>query len=365
MGGGVGGDVVVAAAEILHECMTSGQDPVLSGGVSGRASAAAELSATRDRLRSGCSRTAQPCAALRESGWFQPPQVDHAVDGAREFIAQPGAQDAVDVVAGACGHLDPEMLTVDLALEVRGVLADLQAGTGLEEFPGHDQLGAGFQQLGECLVPAGPVGAENLCHQAIFVYDTTGAVMPPDPEMIQVSDAIWQRPEWRGLVQGAVRPVGVVEILVLSQHRHQVAQIPDQGPIQQLTPTAANPPLHDRIHSRCLNGGPDDPDADRLEHGIERLREAGVPVMQDELRSHPGILQVHEQVPGLLDDPGLDRVLRGAQDPDASGSRTLWASAAAIALAVISATFRGDAPFSRRNLVSWPGPASRMAWGVW
>jgi hypothetical protein len=27
--------------------------------------------------------------------------------------------------------------------------------------------------------------------------------------------------------------------------------------------------------------------------------------------------QVHEQVPGLLDDPGLDRVLRGAQDPDA------------------------------------------------
>ena len=39
--------------------------------------------------------------------------------------------------------------------------------------------------------------------------------------------------------------------------------------------------------------------------------------MQDEIRSCPGILQVHEQVPGLLDDPGLDRVLRGAQDPDA------------------------------------------------
>jgi hypothetical protein len=35
-------------------------------------------------------------------------------------------------------------------------LADLQAGTGLEEFPGHDQLGAGFQKLGECLVPSGP-----------------------------------------------------------------------------------------------------------------------------------------------------------------------------------------------------------------
>jgi len=22
--------------------------------------------------------------------------------------------------------------------------------------------------------------------------------MPPDPEMIQVGDAIWQRPQWRG-----------------------------------------------------------------------------------------------------------------------------------------------------------------------
>jgi hypothetical protein len=31
--------------------------------------------------------------------------------------------------------------------------------------------------------------------------------MPPDPEMIRVGDAIWQRPQWRGLVQGAVRPV--------------------------------------------------------------------------------------------------------------------------------------------------------------
>ena len=52
--------------------------------------------------------------------------------------------------------------------------------------------------------------AENLCHQVIFVDDATGTVMPPDPEMIQIGDAIWQRLQWRGLVQGAVRPVGVI-----------------------------------------------------------------------------------------------------------------------------------------------------------
>ena len=67
------------------------------------------------------------------------------------------------------------------------------------------------------------------------------AVMPPDPEMIQVGDAIWQRPQCRGLVKGAVRPVGIVEVLVLPQHHHQVAEVPDQGLVQQLTPAAANP----------------------------------------------------------------------------------------------------------------------------
>jgi hypothetical protein len=97
--------------------------------------------------------------------------------------------------------------------------------------------------------------------------------------MIQVGDAIWQGPQWRGLVQGAVRPVRVVEVLVLPQHHHHVARVPGQGPVQQLTPAAANSSLRDRIHSRCLNGGADDPDPGRLEHGIERLRKAGVAVM--------------------------------------------------------------------------------------
>src|SRR6266700_68132 len=36
------------------------------------------------------------------------------------------------------------------------------------------------------------VGADNLCHQAIFVDDATYAVVPPNPEMTQVCDASWQ-----------------------------------------------------------------------------------------------------------------------------------------------------------------------------
>src|SRR4051794_15883470 len=54
-------------------------------------------------------------------------------------------------------------------------------------------------------------------------------VTPLDPEMVQVDDAIGQGAQWRGLLQGTVRPVGIVEILVLSQHDHQVPLVPGQG----------------------------------------------------------------------------------------------------------------------------------------
>jgi hypothetical protein len=53
------------------------------------------------------------------------------------------------------------------------------------------------------------VGADNLCHQAIFMNHASSAVAAKDAEVVKVGGAIRQRAEWRGLVQGAVRPVGV------------------------------------------------------------------------------------------------------------------------------------------------------------
>ncbi len=78
-------------------------------------------------------------------------------------------------------------------------------------------------------------------------------VAPLDPELVQVTDAIGQRAQRRGLVQGAVRPVRVVKVLLLAQDGHQVALVPDQGPVQQLTPAAPDPAFHDRVHSRRLS----------------------------------------------------------------------------------------------------------------
>jgi hypothetical protein len=45
----------------------------------------------------------------------------------------------------------------------------------------------------------------------------SGAVAPPDTEVVQVDSAIWDRAKRRGVVQGAVRAVRVVEVLVLAQ----------------------------------------------------------------------------------------------------------------------------------------------------
>jgi hypothetical protein len=62
--------------------------------------------------------------------------------------------------------------------------------------------------------------------------DASGAVAPPDVEVVQAGDATWQRAERRGLVQDAVRPVRLVEVLVLAQDSHQMALVPYQGPVE-------------------------------------------------------------------------------------------------------------------------------------
>jgi hypothetical protein len=165
-----------------------------------------------------------------------------------------------------------------------------------------------------------PVGAENLCHQPILVNRASGAVTPMDPEMVQAGDAIGQRARRRGLVQSAVRPAGVAEVLVLARDGHQVALVPYQGPVRQLTPAAAGPAFHDRIAPRRPGRRADNPGARSLEHRAGWGGEAGVPVVRDELCRCPAVFQVHEQVPGLLPYPRLDQMPGGPGDPDAAGA---------------------------------------------
>src|SRR5690242_13809795 len=119
-----------------------------------------------------------------------------------------------------------------------------------------------FVDRGEDAVPSGPEPQQirrPARERLLWVPETYATrryswITPPARsrrrrrKRVQVSDATWQRTKRRGLVQGAMWPVRVVEVLVLAQDGHQVALVPDQGPVQQLTPAAANPAFHDRVH---------------------------------------------------------------------------------------------------------------------
>ena len=49
---------------------------------------------------------------------------------------------------------------------------------------------------------------------------TADAIAPPDLELLQVGDVVGQRAQRRGLLQGSVWPVGVVEVLNEVRHAH-------------------------------------------------------------------------------------------------------------------------------------------------
>ena len=51
----------------------------------------------------------------------------------------------------------------------------------------------------------------------IFANHASCAVATPDSEVVQIGEAVGQRAQRRGLVQGAVRPVRIVKVLVLAR----------------------------------------------------------------------------------------------------------------------------------------------------
>ena len=62
-----------------------------------------------------------------------------------------------------------------------------------------------------------------------------------------------------------------------------------------------------------------DPDAGSGEDRVEGGGELGVPIAKQELDRLGALVEVHEQVPGLLGDPGVVRMGGHAEDPDAAG----------------------------------------------
>jgi len=67
---------------------------------------------------------------------------------------------------------------------------------------------------------------------------------------------------------------------------------------------------------RLLHRRVDDSDPCELEDRAGRGAEAGVPVVRHQPRPDAGVIEIRQEVPGLLPHPGLDRVLRGSENPD-------------------------------------------------
>ncbi|WP_394365606.1 hypothetical protein, partial [Streptomyces sasae] len=58
----------------------------------------------------------------------------------------------------------------------------------------------------------------------------------------------------------------------------EMAEVPDQGAVQEFAPAGLYPALHDGVHSGCLYAGGDGCQSGVGEQGVEGLRELRVAV---------------------------------------------------------------------------------------
>ena len=94
--------------------------------------------------------------------------------------------------------------------------------------------------------------------------------------------------------------MSVVMIGVLTKDQPQVPFVGDQHLVQALSAGAAHPALRDRVRPRRPDGRLDDPHAGRGEHPVEHGGELGVPVPDQEFEAVSVILEVHQEITGLL-----------------------------------------------------------------
>ena len=97
--------------------------------------------------------------------------------------------------------------------------------------------------------------------------------------------------------------VCVVVVDELAQHRREVAPSADQQVVEAFPAQRADEAFGDRVRARRLDWGADDANVGAGEHGVEGLGELAVPVADQEPGLLGAVVEVHQQVAGLLGDP--------------------------------------------------------------
>ena len=109
-------------------------------------------------------------------------------------------------------------------------------------------------------------------------------------------------------VDPAVRAFAVVVLDELAEHAVEMALAPYEHPVQALGPCCAHKTFGERVRLGDPDRCPDDPDAGRPHHLVEGPYELGVPVADQEAEGSALVFEGRYKVPGLLGDPGPDRV---------------------------------------------------------
>ena len=108
-------------------------------------------------------------------------------------------------------------------------------------------------------------------------------------------------------------------LFVLAQHHCGMAPVDDQEAVEEFAADRPDEALGDRVGSRCPHRCLDDLDVDGGEDGVEGGGELGVAVADEEQKAAVGVVEVHEQVAGLLGELGAGGVCGDAEDVHAAG----------------------------------------------
>jgi hypothetical protein len=103
------------------------------------------------------------------------------------------------------------------------------------------------------------------------------------------------RPTGRDL---AAQPILLV--LAFAEHCRGVPLVDDQDTVEEFAAKGADEAFGDRVSSWCPRRCLDDAGVDGGEDGVERGGELGVAVPDEEPEPRTGVVELHEQVAGLL-----------------------------------------------------------------
>jgi hypothetical protein len=156
----------------------------------------------------------------------------------------------------------------------------------------------------------------------VFVKDAAESISLSDGELVEFLCFGDRWGEWaKGScgMQGAVGSVVVVTRFEFAQGVQQGGLVKDEGAVEEFGAAGSDPAFYDRVHPWYADPGRDRGDAAVGNNRIDGGGVVAVSVPDEGGHAGVGVLQVHDQVPGHLRNPGCGGVCGGAEDADATG----------------------------------------------